>query len=123
VVSLMVIAGAAVDARDVAGRTAVHSAFAFEPYPPASLDAISVLIEAGAPVNAADDEGRTPLILAAIHDRADVASLLLAAGADRKRTDKQGRSAADIAKARRLTRFLDTMRKVAERQSAQKPGK
>lgn len=45
-------------------------------------DTVALALRAGAPLEVRDDRGRTPLLLAATHDRVDVARLLVALGAD-----------------------------------------
>ncbi len=50
--------------------------------PRGRADAVVVALRAGAPLEARDDNRRTALLLAAIHDRVQVARLLVALGAD-----------------------------------------
>ena len=52
----------------------------------------------GGPVNARDSDGRTLLMWAAALGQEDVVEALLQAGADRVVVDRQGMTAADLAK-------------------------
>jgi ankyrin repeat protein len=61
------------------------------------LRTVKLLIERGATIDLADDRGRTALMIAAGLDHGAIAQALLAAGADRSRRDKTGKSAADLA--------------------------
>jgi uncharacterized protein len=61
------------------------------------LRTVKLLIERGATIDLADDRGRTALMIAAGLDHGAIAQALLAAGADRARRDKTGKSAADLA--------------------------
>jgi ankyrin repeat protein len=63
----------------------------------AGLRTVKLLIERGATIDLADDRGRTALMIAAGLDHGAIAQALLAAGADRARRDKAGKSAADLA--------------------------
>jgi uncharacterized protein len=56
-------------------------------------DAAVVALRAAAPLEARDGDGRTPLLLAAVHDRVQVARLLVALGADPDRQDFRDDSA------------------------------
>jgi uncharacterized protein len=56
-------------------------------------DAVAVALRAGAPLETRDGNRRTPLLLAAIHDRVEVARLLVALGADPDRRDFRDDSA------------------------------
>jgi uncharacterized protein len=58
---------------------------------------VKLLIERGATIDLADDRGRTALMIAAGLDHGAIAQVLLAAGADRSKRDKTGKSAADLA--------------------------
>jgi ankyrin repeat protein len=98
IVSALLDAGAAVDARDDAGRTALMFAARGDP-----LDAVTALIHAGADVNAATEAGVTSLMYACCYtcdnccvslacDTA-VVGALLAAGADVHAEDEDGRTA------------------------------
>lgn len=61
------------------------------------LKTVKLLIERGAAIDLADDRGRTALMIAASLDHGAVAQALLAAGADRSKRDKTGKTAADLA--------------------------
>ena len=69
--------GAAVDAADDEGHTALMSAAAFNGH----TDAVRLLIERGAQVNAADKNGNTALSLAQKGKHTDIVQMLRAAGA------------------------------------------
>lgn len=58
---------------------------------------VATLLDAGAQVNAEDNRGRTALMIAAERGHADIVKLLLARGADPKHTDRQGKTARDLA--------------------------
>lgn len=77
--------GAAVDAQDEYGYTALHWA-AQAGWPLTS----KTLIDAGASVDARDAQGRTPLLLATVRKHVEVARVLVAAGADPNAKDTQG---------------------------------
>ena len=55
-------------------------------------------LQRGAPVNASDASGRTALMLAARRGDVGMARLLVGAGADARRTDRQGVSAIEHAR-------------------------
>lgn len=61
------------------------------------LRTVKLLLARGATVDLADDRGRTALMIAAGLDHGAIAQALLAAGADRAKRDKAGKSAADLA--------------------------
>lgn len=61
------------------------------------LRTVKLLIERGATIDLVDDRGRSALMIAAGLDHAEIAQALLAAGADRSKLDKTGKSAADLA--------------------------
>lgn len=77
VVAQLLQAGAAVDAQDDLGRTALHWAVRA-----GAAETVRRLLAAGAAANAADLDGEAPLHLAARADQAEVAAALLAGGAD-----------------------------------------
>ncbi len=76
IASLLLAAGARVNARTETGRTALHFAVADD-----RLDMIRLLIAKGADVHARDAQGANPLDEAAYRGFADAAALLLAQGA------------------------------------------
>jgi uncharacterized protein len=57
---------------------------------------VTFLLDAGAHIDDRDDRGRTALMIAAEGGRAEIASLLLARGADPALKDKAGKRAADL---------------------------
>jgi uncharacterized protein len=61
------------------------------------LQTVKLLIDRGATIDLVDDRGRSALMIAAALDHGAVAQALLAAGADRSKRDKTGKSAADLA--------------------------
>jgi ankyrin repeat protein len=60
------------------------------------LRTVKLLIDRGAAIDLADDRGRTALMIAAGLNHGAIAQALLAAGADRSKRDKMGKSAADL---------------------------
>lgn len=62
---------------------------------------VRTLVEHGAAVDLQDDRGRTALMTAAQMGHTEVVEVLVAAGADTGITDKEGKSAADLAAAAR----------------------
>ncbi len=93
-VSVLLEAGAEVEARDETGWTPLLLAAGDNP----SAEVVSVLLKAGAEVEARTVRGRTSLMIAAQHNSAEVLLALLAAGADAKAEDKTGKRALDYAK-------------------------
>jgi ankyrin repeat protein len=63
---------------------------------PQAIEVVSYLLDAGARVDDRDDRGRTALMIAAEGSHAEIASLLLARGADPSLKDKAGKRAADL---------------------------
>jgi ankyrin repeat protein len=61
-----------------------------------AIKVVSYLLDAGAHIDDRDDRGRTALMIAAEGGHAEVASLLLARGADPSLKDKAGKRAADL---------------------------
>jgi ankyrin repeat protein len=61
-----------------------------------AIKVVSFLLDAGAHIDDRDARGRTALMIAAEGGRAEIASLLLARGADPSLKDKAGKSAADL---------------------------
>jgi ankyrin repeat protein len=61
-----------------------------------AIKVVSYLLDAGAHIDDRDDRGRTALMMAAEGGRAEIASLLLARGADPALKDKAGKRAADL---------------------------
>ncbi len=61
-----------------------------------AIPVVSYLLDAGARIDDRDARGRTALMIAAEGGRAEIASLLLAHGADSSLKDKAGKRAADL---------------------------
>jgi ankyrin repeat protein len=61
-----------------------------------AVQVVGYLLDSGAHVDDRDARGRTALMIAAEGGRAEIASLLLARGADPSLTDKAGKRAADL---------------------------
>jgi uncharacterized protein len=81
-------AGAAVNARDSGGRTALLAATQAN-----RIEAAHVLIAAGADVNAKDKIEDSPFLYAGAEGRSEILKLTLAAGADLKSTNRYGGTA------------------------------
>jgi ankyrin repeat protein len=88
--------GAAVDARDSTGNTALIACVRDE-----NLLAVKELVEVGADVNAVNSDGDTPLTNAAAWGSAKVVRYLLSRGADPRQTDGAGVSALQLARQHR----------------------
>lgn len=98
VVKLLIEKGAEVNAKDIGGGTALHIVISAKDtvvggFSPDHLGVAKHLIGSGAEVNAKDMGGNTPLHLAALYGEAQVALLLIEAGADvnLKNTDDKQR--------------------------------
>jgi ankyrin repeat protein len=63
---------------------------------PQAIKVVLYLLDAGAHIDDRDARGRTALMIAAEGGRAEIVNLLLARGADRSLTDKDGKRAADL---------------------------
>jgi uncharacterized protein len=61
-----------------------------------AMQVVSYLLDAGAHIDDRDDRGRSALMIAAEGGHAEIASLLLARGADSALKDKTGKRAADL---------------------------
>ena len=92
VARLLIDRGAAVDARDPQGQTALHRAASR-----GQLPAVDLLVQRRAAINAVDTAGTTPLHLAAKEGHARVAARLLEAGANVRLAAKNGATALDVA--------------------------
>jgi ankyrin repeat protein len=79
---------ASVDARNSAGRTALH--FAAEGSGPGGLESVLALLNAGASYNVADDSGATPLALAAGSGDLESLRVLVSTRADPEAADTRG---------------------------------
>ncbi|MDQ2703054.1 MAG: ankyrin repeat domain-containing protein [Pseudomonadota bacterium] len=91
-VQLLLKHKARVDARDAAGRSALHEA-AFAGH----VEIIQALLAAHAELDARDGEGRTPLIAAVAGGRLAAVEALAEAGADTAAVDNEGQGALDHA--------------------------
>ncbi len=85
--ALFIARGADVNAASTAGQTPLHRAASGSP------KCVRLLLAAGAKVEAPDLTGRTPLEWAASNNKVETAKLLLDAGADPNRENKDGGSA------------------------------
>ena len=61
-----------------------------------AVQAISYLLDAGARIDDRDDRGRTALMIAAEGGHEEIATMLVARGADASLKDKAGKRAADL---------------------------
>ena len=96
----LITQGAAVDAQDEYGYTALHWA-AQAGWPLTSRE----LIARGATVDMRDGQGRTPLLLATVRKHLHVAQALVDAGADPNARDAQGNAPLAYARAKGLTQL------------------
>ncbi|GAA5477831.1 ankyrin repeat domain-containing protein [Haloferula helveola] len=80
----MIDAGIGVDARDAAGRTALHAAAGS-----GALKSIDFLLDRGLPVDAKDAKGRTPLMEALLRSTPETVRYLLRQGADPQQKDNE----------------------------------
>ncbi len=114
IVRMLLDAGAAIEADEIGcyGGKPLHGASEHSP------ETVKLLLERGADVNSRNVNvgskflGMTPLIMNATQndDCAEVTELLLAAGADIRATDAQGRSALDHAAAGGRKRIVEVLR-------------
>jgi ankyrin repeat protein len=107
IAELLIEHGAQVDLKDDKyGSTALQWACGY-----GHRETAELLIEKGADVNAAEDRfGRTPLHWAAARGHAEVVTLLVKHGADLAVTDKDGKTAKELAEEKAhedISRFLD----------------
>ncbi|MDE2874096.1 MAG: ankyrin repeat domain-containing protein [Gemmatimonadota bacterium] len=91
-VTVLLAAGAEVDARDLSGETPLHWAAGRSRNPAV----ITELVEAGADLNARDGEGNTPLHASRRNTNPAVALLLLELGADPAMVNDSGRVASPM---------------------------
>ena len=85
VISILLDSGAAINATDANGRTALSFAIA-----PCAKEALILLINAGADPHIADKSGKTPLHYSACESDREGLALLIRAGADPNVADKDG---------------------------------
>ena len=70
------------------------------------VETVRLLLARGARIDDADNRGRTPLMIAAERGHAEIVAVLIEAGADPARRDKDGKSAADLARDEALRQRL-----------------
>lgn len=87
VVSLLVKAGAELDAQDLDGDTALHRAGAI-----GAEEVVRTLVGAGATINFRNHDGKTPIMVAAAMGHFNVCRFLIAADADMEIVDLKGRN-------------------------------
>ena len=97
--------GASLNDRDAYGQTALHYAVCHHD----ALSLVSVLVESGAQIDADRRDGWTPLHLAAMLNKCDVALKLMEFGADIDAKDDNGKTAEDVAKAFKNHRIADVL--------------
>jgi len=95
-VTLLLVAGAEIDVRDIHGRTALFYAAAY-----GATDTAKMLLEKGADPNAHNKFGDTPLHFAVIGLHLDVAKLLVQYGAQANARNSSGNTPYDV-----LCRYL-----------------
>ena len=101
-----------VDARDQAGRAALHLA-AWNGH----KDVAELFLAKGADVNAKDGGGWTPLHWATWLGHKDVAEVLLANGADVNAKDSKGRTPLALAEERGRTELVELLKKHGAKES------
>lgn len=94
IIRSLIVAGVPIDAQDAEGNTPLHEAVDGDW---SNQTAVRVLLELGAEPDLTNKNGRTPLHLAAARGALDCAKLLLAAGANSRRRDSQGKTPVDLA--------------------------
>jgi ankyrin repeat protein len=113
VMKRLLAAGADVDARDAEDETPLHHAVRR-----VRRNATELLIDQGADVNAVDKNQDTPLLLLAAEDderragddaRADLAKVLIDAGARVELRDAKGASAAELAREQEMPALADAL--------------
>ncbi len=90
--SVLMTAGASVDAKGAGGRTPLHNAATL-----GLSSAVTILLTAGADMDAQDSDGKTPLHYAAGRGDTVLVSILLTAGADADAQDNSGATPLDDA--------------------------
>lgn len=107
--------GAPVNMVDMHGRTLLHQAASSDRSQ--STDAMRLLLQHGANVNASDRSGRTPLHAAAQSGHRSAIFLLLDAGGNCVKIDKDGKTALDYAKSLVIEYWDDRARSRVHEQS------
>ena len=97
-VATLLAVGASVDevSRNPQHNQPLHAALALGK----NAETVRLLLDHGADANAAQAGGFTPIFSAAIANRRDLAEILLAHGADPRRKNDQGKTAAEFARER-----------------------
>jgi len=107
VVQVLVDAGVSVQVTERSGINLLHWAVITD-----RASVIPVLVKAGVPINATDDFGFTPLMYAATVDVGNLETLnaLIAAGADRRIRNDEGRTPLDQARRYKHAELADALK-------------
>ena len=120
-VEMLIKAGAAVDATDSRGWTALMKALFNYEQNRGFPDVVSVLIEAGADIEHQVSYGTRPLMIAAGYGEAGVVDVLLAAGVDATAKNEGGRSAKTIAETKDYVEVVNQLHMHEVRKAEGKP--